>query len=336
MENWVAITREEERILLRWLIREIITLLKMHEQDGEREFKYLTKLKLTKILFLVAEECNLDITRAWYRYGGWICAPFDLHEAAREFYYNQTSINQEEDNLVKEKLKTRLREIKEEIEVKFRKIFFKKTEEFLEYFYEDNAPAEYKGKYIAFRRFIRYFEQFTTPQTTLENLILPKGDPSFWNKPQTFIQLISKFQVELTDILPEKILLELVDFTGLLEQTAILISWKKKQNLPITSKDYALITKLKTAFTEKGWGLIATYIAVNTVHGVRGEEKRAEFKARIMKREEALTHVIKKQENRLKHAKLLPSLDILKEFFNAKYREMYEEANREGPQWVMN
>ena len=48
MDDRVALTQDEERILLRWLIREIVDLVKLQEKDGERDLRYLTSLKLTK------------------------------------------------------------------------------------------------------------------------------------------------------------------------------------------------------------------------------------------------------------------------------------------------
>lgn len=338
MDDRVALTQDEERILLRWLIREIVDLVKLQEKDGERDLRYLTSLKLTKMLFLVAEECNLDITRAWYRYGGWVCPPQGLvpQQTAKAFYYNKAPLKPADENLVRTKFKAQLVEIKDKLEQRFNEIFYKKTEEFLDYFYEDNAPPAHKGKYIAYRKLMRYFDQFTSPQVGLTDLLLPGSDPDPWNKPYIFSQMISRFHQELPDILPEHNVLEVVEFTRLMEHVALTITWKKKHHLPIRSSDYTLVQKLKENFNEKGWGLIATYIAVNTVQGTRQEEARMEFETRKTPREAEVPLTIKTQTAALKQAKLLPTLSILKEFYNAKYRDMYEEASREGLQWVTN
>jgi hypothetical protein len=62
-------SREEEDLIVRWAVAEIIRYLRQkHSYKG----RYLTSTRIHKILFKTFEELDIPITRSWFRYGCFI------------------------------------------------------------------------------------------------------------------------------------------------------------------------------------------------------------------------------------------------------------------------
>lgn len=72
----MPISPNDEHLIIRWLFGEII----YHQHQGQpvthrRSLGWALNTRFQKILFHVAQEQNLPITRSWYMYGGYVHTP---------------------------------------------------------------------------------------------------------------------------------------------------------------------------------------------------------------------------------------------------------------------
>ena len=332
MMDWVEVTEDQEKMILQWVINQIIKIIKSTETGRERKIKYLTKIKLQKMLFLVAEDAKIELTRAWYMFGGMVFAPIDIQATASSYYYYGRTKNQIPDEIKIGKIlgKSRRTSINESIEANFEDIFFKKTEEFLEKFYTERAPKKYVGIYEEYREIKNTFQNLLDYQKQSDSTLLkffPDFDP--WIEASRLQKHITNFQLALPSILYESVLFLAVEFTRLIQRTAIQIISIKNEERNLTTNQRRILNQLEEAYTEILWKVIAIHIAVETFTGVRAEERRTAFNNRLEVLIRNLKLTLKQMDTQLKKYGLKPSAETLQIFFDKEYGEMFTEVMRE-------
>ncbi len=328
MSNWKEFEEEEEEVILKWLISEIILQLKKQERPGESSFRYLTQIKLQKLIFLVSEDQRLDLTRAWYKYGGMIFAPFDIREEATSYYYRRKSLTRKELNFVRQILGNKsMNEISYHVQKLYPDIMYKKTDDFLDLFYEKKAPKKYQKKYEAFRSLIKSYNSLTSTQHTID-FFLQKLLSTFnpWIDINKFQKQVSIFHQEVAGICNEDVLGELIEFTNLMEKIAIKLTWTKYKKIKIDSNQTVIIKNFERSFNDSAWKFIASIIAIDTAKGTRANFIKQMFINQRDREGETLPSKRQEQEEILSECNLLPNNEILKEYFNSNYKSMFEQA----------
>ncbi|MEN3051340.1 MAG: hypothetical protein ABC596_05980 [Candidatus Methanosuratincola petrocarbonis] len=143
--------QDEERILrmiLRDLRREI-------EGRGPRT-TYLSKVKLQKMVFLIAERLDIPITRSWYLYGGYVHSDLldvddrgEIDEGLMASYdldLKPKSCENDVGGIAPEEFGLPSAQYYGEVKTVVTEVYFKKLEDFLEKFY-DQAPGFCKKLY---------------------------------------------------------------------------------------------------------------------------------------------------------------------------------------------
>jgi hypothetical protein len=335
MSDWIELTEEEEITLLRWVIYQIVQNMRKLEEPGDRALQYFNKIKLQKMLFLISEDCQFGITRLWYRYGGYVFAPFDSWTQARDFYYQKDQIFPHENETIHTKFKMKLSQIQECLEIIYEKIRYRRTEDFLDDFYTEKAPTPYKEAYQSMRKLRENYRTLISTQHTLDQSLrglLPTYDQ--WRSTFNYQKDITQFHLDLAPIVPVDVLSEIISYTNLLEQVTLMHQWKIENNVASSREQLEQLHTLEEIFDQKIWGLIAWYIGIDTVIGVRASEIKRKFQNNIEARIPEIKQIIHSQKTLLEEQRLLPSLKLMKTFFNAKYRKMYDEAVEEGKNWL--
>lgn len=322
----LMITKELESDIFRWLTHEVVSLIRQSERRGTEGIKYLTKLKLHKLLYMVTEDCKIDLTRVWYMYGGIVCAPFDIYGLSQSFYNRRDQISDTELSSLKQRLGiSKISLILDTLADKFPGVFFKEGREFLMEFYEDRAPEKFQKIYRTFRSLVDLYNTTMSPDRTLDikyQRLLPTYDP--WHQAHRLQGYLSDFHVEAAKIIDKDILRMVVEFTDLLEKVVVRISWMRHQEEEITSLHPLFI--LARNFENTAWKLVANHIAIETASGVRADEVRERFQEAQTEIMNNLVTEIRDQTNFLKSTNLLPKASILKEYFETKYGDMLREV----------
>jgi hypothetical protein len=324
----LMITKELESSIFRWLTHEVVSLIQQSERRGDSGIKYLTRLKLQKLLFIVIEDSKLDLTRVWYMYGGIVCAPFDLHALSHAFYNKRESFSARELTSIETRLgSSKTKSIVDDLSEIFSQVFFKKTKDFLLDFYEDRAPKEFQNVYRTLRDYINLY----TSMMSLERLfdvksqkLLPSYDP--WHQVHRLQGYLSGFHIESAKIVDKDILRNVVDFTDLMEKVVINLAWKSHQETAIDSKELQILLNLEKIFENTAWKLVANHIAIETVLGIRAEEVKTRFQEAQTEIMTNLATEIRNQTSLLKDNNLLPRGSVLKEYFGTKYGDMFKKV----------
>ncbi|MHA1942205.1 MAG: hypothetical protein ACXACP_06620 [Candidatus Hodarchaeales archaeon] len=327
MTKWVNVTEEEETILFRWLINQIIDYVKSTEKAGTRSIQYLTKIKLQKMLFLVAEDAKINLTRSWYMFGGMVFPSFDLHNTARSFYYGDKKESIPTKTEISKLIhKSQWSSIFESIKTNFTEIFFTKTKDYLEKFYSERAPKQYRKVYEEYRTIKGTFEGLLDYQRQLDyelRAILPTFDP--WTEASRLQKQITNFQLTLPGIISESVLFLVVEYTRLMQKTAIQVLGMKNEGRALTRTQRQIINQIEEDFTERMWKLIANHIAIDTFTGVRAEECQLNFISSQKTLIDSLRLTLTRLERKLEQTGLKPSANVLKIFFEKEYGEMITE-----------
>lgn len=325
---WKKFSEDEEKLVFQWLIHEIILKLKERESRGECNFNFLTKTKTQKMLFQISEECYLDLTRMWYMFGGMVFAPFNIMDKAGEYYYNHSSLTKSELNESEKLLGSRcIKHIKETFSKIFENIFNKKMEDYLVEFYENKAPPLYKDLYSHFRSIQTLYRGIINPQIQLDfhlRSILPNFTP--WKDVLKMQHHISEFQVEVAGIFDEYELQIIMEFTRLLENVAIQISWMKYRKINITTSHENIINTLLDEFTNIGWKYLAKTIGIETVRGTNAKKWRESYLKQRKSLKKTVQYSLLKLQKEISKLDLHPDVEVISDFFKREYKKMFDEA----------
>lgn len=327
-KNWIKFSEEDEELIFQWLISEIVSQLRKKETRGRNDLRYLTKIKTQKMMFQICEDCHLDLTRMWYMFGGMVFTPFDILDKAKDYYYHQTSLTKNELLKTEELLgKNCIKKIKESLSEIFKEIFYKKTEEVLTNFYEKRAPPIYQELYSHFRSIKALYREITSPQVRLDfyiRSILPKFSP--WKDVLKIQQYISEFQVEVAGIFNEHELQVIIDYSHLIENVLIQISWMKYRKINITSSHENAINTLLNEFTNIGWKYLATTIGIKTVRGTSADIWHDRFLKQKESLKKSVYYSLNRLEKQLDKLNLRPRIEVVEDFFKKEYQNMFDEA----------
>jgi len=322
------ITKELELDIFRWLTHEVVSLIRQSERRGTPGINFLTKLKLQKLLYMVIEDCELDLTRAWYMYGGVVWAPFDIYSLSHSFYNRQETLSDTAISSLEQRLgSSKMNFIRNNLTEKFSNVFFKAGREFLLDFYEDRAPEHFQTIYRTFRDYVSLYTSIMNPERAFDVKslkLLPSYDP--WHQAHRLQGYLSDFHLEVAKVIVKDLLQMVVDFTNLMEKVVVNVAWKRHQEEEISSNELQILLNLENMFENTAWKLVANHIAIETVTGIRADEMKKRFQNEQNEITTNLVTEIRNQTNFLKINNLLPKASILKEYFETKYGDLFEEV----------
>ncbi|MHA1226531.1 MAG: hypothetical protein ACTSPV_07290 [Candidatus Hodarchaeales archaeon] len=316
-------TKELEIQLIQWLTSEIVKQVKGLTPRGVDGLQFLPEYKVQKLIFLLAEDWNLDITRIWYMYGGYICSPFSLNEYIGNLCEKLVTLPSRAMQSIKEFLGTTLmNDIKLNLKEKCEDVFHRPGDEFLWDFYEEKAPKKFKPVYISFRNVQQYYKNYVKQEkgNDIPRLKLVGYNP--WDGPYKFQEYVSEFEVQVAKIVPENVFPVIVEGTKLLEQAIIMITWRWDHEISVTNQDYSNLQRIKKDFENTIWKYIATHFAVASAKGIRAGEIKEQYNQVQQDMINKLPEAINQIKRRMTEWKLVPEAEALETFLESKYSDV--------------
>jgi hypothetical protein len=327
----MQISPQEEDLIIKMILRDARQAI-LREKPGV-DFKNINfQVKLQKIVFIIAEELEIPLTRSWYLYGGYVHndlvdieklieledspqATFDLLGNAVEPSRDQKDIEYAESLLGDKRniYKNKIRKIAT-------KIFFKKYDEFLLDFYSEMAPEPYKQLYLNNARLNQTFKRFEGLALRAEqpalNAFCPELPEAFSDYYRAFTAVLSKLGVEVA----KGELSEFYDLTlryiELLERYLIKAGFDRK----VLSRFKLLADVYKKSL----WKTVALSISTKTVKGVRSEEVGKIQRRKLEENLASLPSSLDQLEAALIKEGLLPTRSEMIRFYEKTYGDRKE------------
>src|SRR4030042_1475124 len=197
------VSPQDENKIIWMILRDTYNIL---ARTRNFDFSYASKVKLQKVVFLIAEKLDIPLTRSWYRYGGYVHnRAVDFTQLSRlPFVLSSYKINEIR------KIEHAFADIHQEYYELLRelvpRVFFMKLEELLGEIYE-GAPKEYKPLYFTNLAIENNFELVKNYekndsegcQSTLFYHLSEKSEPDF-SQYTRFANCFSKLALSIADL----------------------------------------------------------------------------------------------------------------------------------------
>lgn len=266
----MSISSGDESTIIRWLFGEII----YYKNEGKpitNTFRlgWANNLRFQKIIFNVAEEQNLPITRSWYLWGGYIHSPimepvgFETHK-----------IRYSADPRRVENLRTEIRhlgidtsEIIEEVKKQTEYFTSSDSRTFLPSYYEEKTPALYKALYLSKQYLNDILYDLSRINSYEENI--------FYNIREDYHKQYYDFNKTSQEVLDQTNINNNKDIFYTIINTAldkIEVHVIKKMNIGASILSY--FSEVYTVYKEFVWRPFASRVSQNTITGVRATTER--------------------------------------------------------------
>jgi len=268
----LKIEPQDEAAIIKMILRDILRIL---HTSSQQDFSQ-NRVKLQKIIFIVAEELDIPLTRSWYLYGGYV------HNADTTIPINEMTFSSEPtcDQIKNaEKLfapvQSKYSRIMDET---VRKIFYTKLNTFLEEFYRTRAPEKYKPLYynnLAIERnfeLVKKFEPKTKGiiQQTLLKFSLETNEFSHYRH---FAKNLSRLVLEIADSSDFSCFYDYTNrYIDLLEDYLVKVDLERAWFLNC-------LKLLKDMYEKAVWKPIALKISLKTLTGVCADKVRKKQEA---------------------------------------------------------
>jgi hypothetical protein len=243
--------------------------------DSNFEIKYLSNLKMHKIMYEVSELKDLPITRSWYMLGN------NIHEReivrtefARDLLQNPRNVTLQNGRVFDvfqliETYSELFIELKQcvRLVVESTNIVTTNSYEYRRWLYREKAPQKYSLCYQASLEYLALLARFDT------DVYLRNAESAINDCTKTTTDLHSS----IMDIRDFEIFFQmLVEYTDTIED-AIFKSTLKLQNNSLTTDDLLFLQDQSKIFRDVVWKPFAKVIAIDTVKGNRKDQIKEEY-----------------------------------------------------------
>ena len=245
----LLITKPEDE---KQVVKEILQSLAKFILDSDFDVKFLSEMKLQKIVFKTVEELELPITRSWYIRGCMVHPGGTLSGSVRKNTLEKFVQNPK--NLV---FNSDIYSCFDDIKVE--KIFFTERNLFLRQLYSSMEPARFRNEYIPNNEIILTSEKMS------------RG--IFDNISSTISENISKLYLGMQeDELFDGISNKFYDFLNFIEETSIETEGLVEDGAEITQNGLNFFKRLSNAYHNTVWMEPASIISIETVKGLSAEK----------------------------------------------------------------
>jgi len=286
----------------------ILHSLAKYMLDLNIDVKYLSEMKLQKIVFKTVEELELPITRSWYIRGCMVHPGGTLSGSVKKKTLEKIIKNPE-----KVAINSDIYACFESIKIK--EIFFTKRNDFLRRLYSSMEPARFRNEYIPNNELI----------LSLEKL----GRGNYDNVSSVISENVSKLYLGMQgDELFDGVSGVFYDFLDFTEDVSIEVEGAVEDGAEITQNDLSFLISLSNAYHNKVWIEPASIISIATVEGLSSDKV-------IRQREKYLPLAATKIEESLKELKqgskelnLLLSESNIEKAYKKSYERIGESAGK--------
>ncbi|MCD4842942.1 MAG: hypothetical protein K8R25_00450 [Methanosarcinales archaeon] len=245
----LLITKPEDE---KQAVKDILQSLARFILDYDIDVKFLSEMKLQKIVFMTIEELELPITRSWYIRGCMVHPGGTLSGSVRKNTLEKLVQNPKK-LVVNSDIYSCFNDIRVE------KIFFTKRNLFLRHLYSSMEPARFRNEYIPNNEIIITSEEMS------------RG--IFDDISSVISENISKLYLGMQeDELFDGISSKFYDFLNFIEETSIETEGLFEEGAEITQNDMVFFKRLSDAYHNRVWMEPASIISIETVKGLSAEK----------------------------------------------------------------
>lgn len=245
MKNQLHVTKPEDE---RKVVNYILQALAKYMLESNIEVKYLSEMKLQKIIFKTVEELELPVTKSWYIRGCMVHPGGTLTGSVKKstvekFVNNPKYIEANPDIYACFD------------NIKINEIFFTERNKFLRNLYRSMKPTRFRNEYIPNNELILSLER------------LSKG--IFDNVCVTISENVSKLYLGMQgDDLFNRVSDNFYRFLDFMENTCIETEGAVEDGAEITQNDLDFFKRLNDTYHNKVWMEPASMISIETVDGI--------------------------------------------------------------------
>jgi len=244
-----SLNNYDEETLVKMILAGLDRVLKSRKIDKD----YLNEVKVHKIVYMVAEDLNLDITRSWYMRGCYVWCNKPINEYFKP--YGRIYLDPSPDII--DAINNVIRVLE---------VFSLKRQDFLKKLYEEFAPSEFRNLYIAYYDFKINYESFLRQLQQSEKLFFIDVDSTLVSSS------LSQLHMAITDTIKDHRIVDVfIQYTTLLETIALGLEEKIRNN-EVTKEMVNFCQEAYEFYDNEVWKLPATEIANRTMKGRNSRE----------------------------------------------------------------
>jgi hypothetical protein len=312
----MKLSPRDENTIIWMILRDVYNILASNKKF---DFHYASKVKLQKVVFLIAETLDIPLTRSWYRHGGYV------HNRTIDFtqLYRLPSILSTHRINEIEKVEQALSDIHVEyyelLHTLVPRVFFMNLEELLEEVYSE-APKKYRPLYFTNLTIEHNFElvknfkksDLGVCQSTLTYHIKERNEPDF-SLYKKFANDFSELALNIADVRDFSQFYDCLDvYTNLLEDCLVKMSFLDKISLEH-------FFALKTGYERAIWNPLSLKISINTVKGLNAEAVKLSQQQKFSNVDTQIYSQLSYLKRLLSKDKMLPTLEERTKFFKSVY-----------------
>jgi|GEM_PF-2812252 len=316
-------------------IQVLLILSVVEECLNERSYKgHLLTTKLHKIIYDVAEDLNLDITRSWYLRGKYIWAGQDIIT----YFSNYNSLGELGDVIDNGLFKSVLGHTEDVVKKAAHaalnrfNVLYSNLNEYLSIMYKKDAPKEYKLLYSSHLSLKEIFDEIkgNIDGYLNRNSLLFYIKDSFGDitlPVSQFSKTVFEYHKELSKI--GDLANPVIEYTTLMDEL-ILGAEEKLRMENFKEEHFNFLSEVLEYYDTVVWKLPSTYIAQKTIKGPRKEELLEKFENQLNHLIEKIEAKIYDLEDKAYEIDLFPSEDyIAKRISDSKIAKEYQKLIQE-------
>ncbi len=298
----------------------LLILSVVDEQLREIGFpkEYLPKTKLHKIIYDVADELDLEITRSWYLRGKYV---WGAQDPISQFFNPSANLNFSENvfemfGLVKSTVENAVAKALRKFNV-----LITQLNDYLTELYRHDAPEEYRELYMTHISLKERFEELLEEMSDHLNkssILHYLGTPSM--SVDYFSNIVVKYHMELSKL--GDVADPVIEYTTLIDELLVGAEEKLNKN-ELTEEHIEFLRTTLDYYDNTVWKLPATYVAEKTMKG----PKKHNIIKKLRSQREELTEKIEVKtyelEEKASEIDIFPSEKYLAE------RTSWDESSRE-------
>ncbi len=243
----------------------IQVLAAVYRVFNKHEMEYLTPTRLVKLICIVADDTDFNLTKGWYRHGEYSYAAYRV--------VKDIGIDRGSEIVVNIPVNI-LNSVK-----RFKEIFLVPHDIFYKWIYEKRAPEEYRALYIAHRNFEILLNKIINLMTSKKDI----PEELFWN----IRKELAVIELNLDHVNDEEILELFYKFTDIFQRIITRIKRYGYNNDSIIA-----LRRLREIYCHMGqeddpqgrydlWTMLVPYL--QTLRGKNVEKEKEEYKRKVQR-----------------------------------------------------
>jgi hypothetical protein len=303
LKQLLVVTPKDEKKV----VDEILHSLAKYMLDLDVDVKFLSEMKLQKIVFKTVEELDLPITRSWYIRG---CM---VHPGGTSGSVRKKTLEKLVKTPEKLAIDSDIHACFDSIQID--KILFTRRNVFLRELYNSMEPARFRNEYVPNNELI----------LSLEGLSRGIYD----NISTAISENVSKLYLGMQgDELFDRVSDKFYDFLDFAEDVSIECEGIVEDGAEITQNDLALFKHLSDGYYSKVWIEPASIISIKTVEGLSAEKVIKQREKYLLVAARKIEESLEELKHQCKELNLLLSENNIEKAYNRSYEHIGESAGK--------